>query len=311
MDKFKKLPYGIVDMAIAEGWVRPLAYYCHIITLFGNGIIYNYSSRTLGEKLGRSHNAVNENVKFLLNKGLLTLDGNHLKSVSVSKIRDLVKDFTGKETGKGLITIKVHKNNLKHTEWNILARVPLNNLRRQKHLSSKRAEVDAIRTKLKSSTAYVSPKENKRVRDFDESLRNKKTEKARVATGELCYLSDSVIGKLMNGRSVASVRAMIKFWEEQGLLKPTLHKGRVLDTHITPRSFEALVAEGRYSDVYYYKGKVIEFNKRSFDFGDSIKPRISKKGENKTLYRFLKTERIKKEREELLAGICMGNAYSI
>jgi len=265
VNKIISLPYGIVDLAIAEGWTKQLAYYCHISMLHGNKIIYNYNSRKLAKKLNKSHGTVNTHVQFLIDKGLLSFKDGHLFCANQKELRNLVVRFKLKETGYGLLKIKVHSKIL-HTEWNINARVVINSLKQQKHVSRIKSEVNAISKKLETK-AYVSKKDFKRYRKLTNS--NNKTEKG---TGEnVCYLSDQTVGKLLMGRSTSNVRDMFEFWVQQGLVQLTLVKGRVLDTHINQRSYEALKeARFEFKKTYLYRGRIIEYNKRSINLGFCI-----------------------------------------
>lgn len=266
MNKIINLPYGIVDLSIEQGWAKQLAYFCHIARLHGNGIIYNYNSRKLAKKLNKSHGTVNTHVQFLIEKGLLTITHGHLICGSKQVLTDIVSAWTGKPTGKGLLRIKIHEQILQ-TEWNICARVAINSLRRQKYISRKKSEVNALRKKLEANH-FVTKKEISRYKKSVERFNNSEKD-----TGEnVCYLSDLTIARKL-GRSIDNVRDMIKFWVEQQLIKTTFVKGKTLDTHVTYKSFEALreTREG-FESTYLFKGRVMQFNKRSIDFGSNLKP---------------------------------------
>lgn len=277
------LPYGIVDLAISQRWTKELAYFCHIKKLYGNGIIYNYTSRKLAEKLSKSHGTVNSHVQWLIEKGLLFYKHGHLICANHKQLREIVvfhksHDYR-RETGNGLLKIKVH-NKILHTEWNISARVAINSINKQRYVSRIKSEVNAIDRKLKSKH-NVSKKEISRYRKFID--RFDKTEKD---TGEtVCYLSDAKIGFLLKGRSTSNVREMFKFWEEQGLIAPTFVKGRTLDTHVSIKSYVALkdYREG-FSSTYFFKGRIIEFNKRTLSYGLNLKPREVKSTNSKYSY---------------------------
>lgn len=257
-------------MAIEEGWTKQLAYFGHIAMLTGNRTIFNYTSRKLAKKLGKSHGTVNTHVQFLIEKGLLFIEYGNLKCISKKDMQSLVSERNKKLTGKGFLKIKVH-NKILHTEWNICARVVLNNLKRQKHVSRIKSEVNAICKKI-SSNSYITGKEYARYKKL--KLSQTKTEKG---TGEnICFLSDGAISKLLKGRSISAVRSMVDFWVEQGLISCDLVKGRVLDTHMSTQSWLALKdSRVGFQSTYLYRGRIIEFNKRSLSFGLSIKPRGS------------------------------------
>lgn len=274
------MPYGIVDLAISQRWTKELAYFCHIKQLYNNGVIYNYTSRKLAEKLFKSHGTVNSHVQWLIEKGLLSLKDGHLFCAGHETLRKLVVSYTDKDgTGNGLLKIKVH-NTILHTEWNISARVAINSINKQRYVSRIKSEVNAIDRKLKSKH-NVSKKEISRYRKFID--RFDKTEKD---TGEtVCYLSDTKIGLLLKGRSTSNVREMFKFWEEQGLIAPTFVKGRTLDTHVSIKSYVALkdYREG-FSSTYFFKGRIIEFNKRTLSYGLNLKPREVKSANSRYSY---------------------------
>ena len=268
MKNIISLPYGIVDLAIQQQWTKHLAYFCHIRKLHKNGVIYNYTSRKLAEKLSKSHGTVNTHVQFLIEKGLLSLQHGHLFCANHAQLREIVVAYKStdyrRETGSGLIKIKVH-NKIKHTEWNINARVVLNSLNKQKHVSRITSEINAINQRIKNN-CKISRKEYARYKKFQSSTQFEK------GTGEnVCYLSDLTVGKLLRGRSISNVREMFDFWIEQGLIKCDLVKGRTLDTHIDFRSFIAM-QEFRvgFKSTYYYKGRIMECNKRSVNYGIAI-----------------------------------------
>lgn len=248
-------------MAIAQGWQKSLAYFCHIRRLHGNGIIFDYTSRKLAKKLNKSHGTINTQVNFLIKKGLLSLVDGHLFCAGVEKMRSVVG-----ETGKGLIKIKIHETILK-TEWNLNARVAINNIKQQKFAAQITSEDNAICKKIQTNS-YVSLKELKRykARQFKSAI---KPEKGTGA--EKCLLSDSTIGKLLNGKSVSNVRAMMDFWKQQGLLETTYIKGRTLDTHVSLLSYWNIVTYRKQSKAtYWYKGRVMETNQRSLSFGTTL-----------------------------------------
>lgn len=271
--QFRRLPYAVVDLAISEGWTRELAYFLKITSLFGNGVIYDYSSRSLASKLGVSKSAVHNNVSFLLSIGLLTLDNGTLKGVSLKNLRSWCIQYSGTTVGKGLITVKVH-NTIKHTEWNLFARVPLNGINRQKYNSIKRAEVNAIRAKVQYGK-YVSSSEYKRLKKYDYvgTFETKETGNASKSfTNGLFFMSDKYFIE-RTGKSLGTVRSMIKFWISEGLISSTFHKGGCLDTRVNPRSYESLKVERslEFSNTYLYKGRVMAFNKRSIVYGESTR----------------------------------------
>ena len=268
LNKVINLPYGIVDLAIEQGWTKQLAYFCHIARLHGNGIIYNYNSRKLAKKLNKSHGTVNTHVQFLINKGLLTVMHGHLICGSKQILTAIVSAWTGKPTGKGVLSVKVHEHILQ-TEWNICARVAINSLRRQKYISRKKSEVNALRKKLEANH-FVTKKEISRYKKSVARFNNSEKD-----TGEnVCYLSDLTIARKL-ARSIDNVRDMIKFWVEQQLVVTTFVKGKTLDTHVTRKSFEALrETRDGFESTYLFKGRVMQFNKRSIEFGATIKPLI-------------------------------------
>lgn len=267
---FRSIPYALADIAIEERWVDDLSYFLHISSLYGNGIIYNYSSRSLAKKLGIGKTTVNKRVNFLLSIGLMELsEEGHLKHLSKKELVDWCSDYLGKDLGYGYITIKLH-NKVKHTKYNIYTRVSLNGIRQQRYNARRRAEVNDIGVRV-SKGLIVSKKELDLYNRHKETLRQN-TENAVKFSGEkVNYMSDSWIsGK--TGLSISTVRAMVDFWVSQGLLKTTFVKGRVLDKRVTPKSYQALL-DTRYNEfrsTYLYKGNIVEYNKRAVDYGDSI-----------------------------------------
>jgi len=267
---FRSIPYALADIAIQERWVGDLAYYLHISSLYGNGIIYNYSSRTLSKKLGVGKSTVNNRVNFLLSIGLLELTKEgHLKGLSNRSLLEWCEDYLDKDLGSGMVTIKLHSY-IKHTRANIYARVPLNGISQQRYVARRRAEVNDIGVKI-ADGSYITKKEID-LYNRNKHILNNNTENAKKFSGEkVNYLSDSWLSK-ETGLSISTVRGMVSFWVEQGLIKTTFVKGRVLDKYITPKSYQALY-DTRYNEfksTYYYKGNIVEFNKRAVDYGDNV-----------------------------------------
>lgn len=270
--QFRKLPYAVVDLAIEEGWTKQLSYYLHITSIFGNGVIYNYSSRSLAEKLGCSKSTVHKNVSFLLKLGLFKVsDKGHLIGLSNKELIDWVYSYQGTPTGKGLVTVKIHKY-IKHTEYNLFSRVAINNINQQKFSARKRAEVNAIGATIKEGS-YISASDYAKYKKNLQLVERYQTEKAnKFFTGEdCCYLSDYKMAKL-SGKSVGTVRNMIKFWQSEGLLDFQFVKGTSVGVASNSRAYEALVAERpeEFSNTYLYKGRIIKCNRRIISYGSSL-----------------------------------------
>lgn len=266
---FLKLPYALVDTSISEGWVLQLSYLVTIKKLFGNGIVYDFSYNSLASKLGISKSACYKNVKFLLEKGLVRLEGSNLVPLSSKELKSWVDQRNGAPSGNGKISIKIFKRDLKKTSWVILARVPIQSIKQQKANSEKRSEAKVIRAKVDRGD-FIHRKDYSFMKAFEE----KDAEKGiKTSTHEGVYLlSDKKISTL-TGRSISNVRDMFSFWVKEGLIVSTIIKGRVLDTHVTQRSYEAMRVEqpNIYSKTYLNKGLVIEFNKRAVQLGSKVK----------------------------------------
>jgi len=266
--KTVSLPYGLVDMAIQQGWSKQLAYYSHIATLYSNKLIYSYSSRKLAVDLGVSHGTVNTQVQFLTAKGLLSFDGGSLRCASTNELRNLVVKYTGKETGLGLLKIRIH-NKILHTDYNICARVVINNIRQQKYIIKRKNEVNAIGRKI-SSNSFVTKKE---ITSYNKTQDLISTKRLDETLNDKCMLSDMSISKMLKGKCVTSVRAMISFWVEQGLIENNLIKGKTLETKVSPLSHKYMKDYNPiYASTYLYKGRVIEYNKRITELGSVITP---------------------------------------
>lgn len=253
-------------MAIEQGWTKQLAYYCHIVSLHKNGVTYKYTSRKLASQLNKAHSTINTQVNFLIEKGLfeITTKG-ALKPVGVDQLKQLVVNHTGKETGKGKLKIKIHEN-VKHTEWNICARVAINSYKRQQHQINKKTEVNAIRKKLEGN-AYVTRKEYARLRKKEQQVYSN-TLKRGLNTE--CYLSDATLSKLLV-KSVGTVRAMVEFWQSEGLLAFTTKPGALLETHLSLRSYNALkIYRPDFNSTFYRNGRAFLFPKRSLTLGQTL-----------------------------------------
>lgn len=251
-------------MAIEEGWVKELSYYCHISSLFSNKLIYKYTSRKLGTLLNKSHGTVNKQVKFLIQKGLLSIteDGS-LRCASIDNLRAIVVSHTSLETGKGLLIFKIH-DKIKYTEWNLCSRVAINSIRQQQHIIKKKSEVNAISVKIRNNR-FVTKKE---ISNFN---KNKKLHCESV--NDKCMLSDKSLTKQLKGRSISNVRAMIGFWVKQGLISSTLIKGKVVAKKVSAKQHRLMQQVDSFANTYFYKGKVVSFNQRTLELGTSIKPK--------------------------------------
>lgn len=254
-------------MAIEQGWTKQLAYYLHIVSLHKNGVIYNYTSRRLASKLNKNHSTVNTQVNFLIKKGLFEITPHKaLKPVGLARLKQLVSNHTGKATGKGKIKIKIHEG-VKYTEWNICARVAINSYKRQQHQINKKTEVNAIRKKLEGN-AYVTRKEYARFQKREQQVYRNTLQRGLNTE---CYLSDVSLSKLL-GKSVGTVRAMVKFWQSQGLLAFTTKPGALLETHLSLKSYTALKENRQdFVNTFYRKGRVFQFPKRAAILGGSMR----------------------------------------
>lgn len=272
--RFRRISYALIDKAIEEGWTKQLSYYLHISSLFGNSIIYNYSSRSLAEKMGCSKSAIHSNVNFLLKKGLLRkCNSGNLICLSKKEVKGWFLDNYGVNIGSGLLTLKIHKD-LKNTEYNIFARVPLNSIKRQRHSSLKRSEVYAIRARF-SNNSFISKNDLKKLRDYKFNLGNKTTENEKPFTGDNCFLSDDFLCK-GTGKSINTVRNMVKFWKEEGLINSILVKGRSIGRSESFKLY-SIMKEQRsqeFKNTYFYRGKIMEYNKRLVTLGDNINKSI-------------------------------------
>lgn len=270
-NKFRSLPYAVVDLAIEEKWVDKLSYFLHITSLTGNGIIYNYSCRSLADKMGIGKTTVHTNVSFLIEKGLMYIcNKGHLKGISVKDMRSWYTNTTGKETGSGSIKIKIH-DRVKHTQYNIYARVPLKNIGNQRYMADKRTEVNDIRGKI-DSNKYVSKKEYETFKKFESTFKKKHTENVKsYSDRNTNFLSDKFLAK-ESKLSIDTIRVMMKFWVEQGILTSTLVKGTLVRDKTSALEYFHLKKErpDEFENTYLYKGLVLTYNRRAVGYGSSI-----------------------------------------
>lgn len=255
-------------MAIKQGWSKELAYYCHISSLFSNKRVYKYSSRKLANLLNKSHGTVNTKVNFLIEKGLLSIDDfGNLRCASVQDLKAVVVRYTQRETGNGLLKFKIHDKIIK-TEWNLCSRVVLNSLRQQKYKIRKRHEVNVILGKV-ANNKFVTKKEV--------AIYHKYKELLSVKNDDTCKLSDQAIAKLTN-RSISNVRDMFNFWVNEGLVSSTLIKGKAIEKNVNAKIHQIMKeVNPNYRNTYFYKGKVIEFNKRNIEVGSKVTFRVYSK----------------------------------
>lgn len=81
------LPINLIKEAEQEGWLRSLAYFVRCKSLYQNNTHYNYSLRTLGERIKCSPACLSVHLKVLEGKGLIRFHSGNLTFLGLWKLR--------------------------------------------------------------------------------------------------------------------------------------------------------------------------------------------------------------------------------
>lgn len=95
---------NMIESAIDNNWLLSLAFFYKLKVNFVNSIIYNYSLRSLANKLNISHNTVRKHISILLKYDLVSLSSGHLK---LSPLKSIIKKYRLK--GEFLCTLLLRK----------------------------------------------------------------------------------------------------------------------------------------------------------------------------------------------------------
>lgn len=143
------LPYGLVEKARTEGWLRSLALFVSIKGIYRNGVFYNYNSRKLSALTGMSHSSVNKHIQLLIGKGLVVPQGKHITLAGYKTIR---QQYKGR-----VVFIECDKPCTVY--YTLLAQKVIANIRSQEHQllkSQRKASNRTLDTVVESGHNYVS-----------------------------------------------------------------------------------------------------------------------------------------------------------
>ena len=195
----------IIEEAISGKWIKDLAFLFKVKENFRNSVVYDYSSRSLGAKLGYSHNSINDFVSVLKKKGL----------VQIITKKNGKRNLLFKKVSKNhRCTIKINKNeNLKSIQDTLRFKLFEMNHNQQKYAAFEKEEARFLklkkfltsreRNRLNKLTKKISPENplSKEVSFTDKALGNKLgccTKKARILKrkwakkGFISYISDII-----------------------------------------------------------------------------------------------------------------------
>ena len=87
------LPYYLVEQAFDEGWERSLNYFILLRKVHKKPIYYNFTLKSVGEKLEISHATVRKHLNILKEKGLVRVIGKNLCLAGTSRLLRKHKSF--------------------------------------------------------------------------------------------------------------------------------------------------------------------------------------------------------------------------
>lgn len=90
------LPINLIKEAEQQGWLRSLAYFVRCKSLYQNNTHYNYSLRTLGERIKCSPACLSVHLKVLSDKGLISY---HSGNITFSGLRKMQSTYGLKNVG--------------------------------------------------------------------------------------------------------------------------------------------------------------------------------------------------------------------
>lgn len=90
------LPINLIKEAEQDGWLRSLAYFVRCKSLYQNNTHYNFSLRTLGERIKCSPACLSAHLKVLEGKGLITY---HSGNITFSGLRKMQSRYSLKNVG--------------------------------------------------------------------------------------------------------------------------------------------------------------------------------------------------------------------
>lgn len=80
------LPISLIRWAQAEGWLRSLAYFVRLKSLYKNNTHYNFTLRSLSGRIGCSPACLAHHLKVLESEGLIRYHGNNVTFVGFKKL---------------------------------------------------------------------------------------------------------------------------------------------------------------------------------------------------------------------------------
>lgn len=227
----------LIEQAISERWINSLAVFYSIKCKYKNSSIYNYSSRTLAEKLDINHNAINKHIRVLKQKGLIKQYSANITLISTK--------------AKHKCTLNINKESSQEEIRNELRfKILEQNFRRQKYVIDKKNEARNLEAKESKPKAIFSAKEYRKLRKV---RRDKSMLESSVNYNEVS-LSDKSFGEILN-ISKRLVTKLKKFWQKTGKI---LYKSGYCRLRKYYKGFE-LESNQFFFKGYVYQSSITEY----------------------------------------------------
>lgn len=266
------LPVGICDLANREGWARHLSFYIHLKAIRVNSKIYSYSSRTLSNQLkskgfNYSKDTVNRSVRFLLDKGLVSIQNGHLILLGKHSFNGVLRDWYVNEDKAchKIIQIIVDKSITKQTKY-IQFRQIQKVIQQQESHFVKKQDLMKMNSRANNSKANVTVREcrmrNKLIREFGTM------EKGEIVSTDVFYSLDSIASDL--NISKTSANELKKLMVSKGLLSSQIIGGREITNKMSLKNYE-LNKDLFGCSTFWYKGYVYETPKCMLGLGRKLR----------------------------------------
>lgn len=147
---YRKTDDKLIESALKEGWLSYLAFYYKLKIKFINSVIYNYSCRSLADKLNISHNTARKYINFLIKKGFIVKQENHFKII---KLDDLIFKYNKNKKYKETLIFNDSDISISKIKYLLYGKVIEKRARQQSYVIKKR-DCD-LRTKINYSGQRV------------------------------------------------------------------------------------------------------------------------------------------------------------
>lgn len=216
-------------------------------SLYSNSKIYNYSCRSLSEKLSirgfkTNKDSVRRSINFLLSKGLCKIENGHLILLGKRKFHSIINDqkFFDSTCNK-IIQVRIYNNHLDQIR-NLQSRGIIKSINRQRY---------TIKSKLDLM-----------------KVKSERIEGEKVNTDIMLSL-DSIADITYTSRSTAN--KVKRFSVNTGLITSRIIGGRELSNTISYEGWKSLQGVGLLSvKSFFYKGRIYEVPRCVLGIGKSI-----------------------------------------